>query len=105
MASTWAAQVLPCRTDESLRVLSCRYPFHTRSSRPLPSGRARRPPGVAPGVPVIGREISRAMKRPRAGKGGTGEQSMRVLLVEDHRPLVRALRQGLEEEGFAVDIA
>jgi DNA-binding response OmpR family regulator len=30
---------------------------------------------------------------------------MRVLLVEDHRPLVRALRQGLEEEGFAVDIA
>ena len=30
---------------------------------------------------------------------------MRVLLVEDHRPLVRALRQGLEEEGFAVDCA
>ena len=30
---------------------------------------------------------------------------MRVLLVEDHKPLVRALRQGLEEEGFAVDIA
>jgi DNA-binding response OmpR family regulator len=26
-------------------------------------------------------------------------------LVEDHKPLVRALRQGLEEEGFAVDIA
>src|SRR3954447_25410931 len=33
------------------------------------------------------------------------DHSMRVLLVEDHRPLVRALRQGLEEEGFAVDIA
>jgi DNA-binding response OmpR family regulator len=30
---------------------------------------------------------------------------LRVLLIEDHRPLVRALRQGLEEEGFAVDIA
>ena len=30
---------------------------------------------------------------------------MRVLLVEDHKPLVRALHQGLEEEGFAVDIA
>jgi DNA-binding response OmpR family regulator len=31
--------------------------------------------------------------------------SVRVLLVEDHKPLVRALRQGLEEEGFAVDVA
>ena len=30
---------------------------------------------------------------------------MRVLVVEDHKPLVRALRQGLEEEGFAVDVA
>lgn len=30
---------------------------------------------------------------------------MRLLLVEDNKPLVRALRQGLEEEGFAVDIA
>jgi DNA-binding response OmpR family regulator len=30
---------------------------------------------------------------------------MRVLLIEDHRPLQRALKQGLEEEGFAVDIA
>jgi DNA-binding response OmpR family regulator len=30
---------------------------------------------------------------------------MRVLLVEDHQPLARALRQGLEEEGFAVDCA
>jgi DNA-binding response OmpR family regulator len=27
------------------------------------------------------------------------------LLVEDHKPLVRALRQGLEEEGYAVDVA
>lgn len=30
---------------------------------------------------------------------------MRVLLIEDYKPLVRALRQGLEEEGFAVDVA
>ncbi|HEV3078980.1 MAG TPA: response regulator transcription factor [Gemmataceae bacterium] len=30
---------------------------------------------------------------------------MRVLIVEDHKPLVRALKQGLEEEGFAVEVA
>jgi len=30
---------------------------------------------------------------------------MRILLVEDHKPLVRILKQGLEEEGFAVDAA
>jgi len=30
---------------------------------------------------------------------------VRVLLIEDHKPLVRVLRQGLEEEGFAVDTA
>jgi len=30
---------------------------------------------------------------------------MRVLLIEDHKPLVRALKQGLAEEGFAVDVA
>jgi DNA-binding response OmpR family regulator len=30
---------------------------------------------------------------------------MKVLLVEDHKPLARALKQGLEEEGFAVDVA
>ncbi|MFM8933707.1 MAG: response regulator transcription factor [Gemmataceae bacterium] len=30
---------------------------------------------------------------------------MRVLLVEDHKPLQRSVRQGLEEEGFAVDVA
>src|SRR6266446_169521 len=30
---------------------------------------------------------------------------MRVLLIEDHKPLVKALRRGLEEEGFAVDTA
>jgi len=31
--------------------------------------------------------------------------TVRVLLVEDHKPLSRALRRGLEEESFAVDIA
>jgi DNA-binding response OmpR family regulator len=30
---------------------------------------------------------------------------MRVLLIEDHKPLRRALKQGLEEESFAVDAA
>ena len=30
---------------------------------------------------------------------------MRILLVEDQLPLIKALRQGLEEEGFAVDTA
>ncbi|MFO0880627.1 MAG: response regulator transcription factor [Gemmataceae bacterium] len=30
---------------------------------------------------------------------------MRVLLVEDHKPLLRVVRQGLEEENFAVDVA
>lgn len=30
---------------------------------------------------------------------------MRILLVEDHKPLARSLRRGLEEEGFAVDLA
>jgi len=30
---------------------------------------------------------------------------MRILLIEDHKPLQRAVRQGLEEEGFAVDLA
>src|SRR5207248_10874027 len=42
---------------------------------------------------------------------GNGERharrgnAMRVLLIEDHKPLVRGLRKGLEEEGFAVDVA
>jgi DNA-binding response OmpR family regulator len=30
---------------------------------------------------------------------------VRVLLVEDHKPLARALKRGLEEESFAVDVA
>ena len=30
---------------------------------------------------------------------------MRILLVEDHKPLVQALKKGLEEEGHAVDVA
>ena len=30
---------------------------------------------------------------------------MRLLLVEDHKPLSKALKRGLEEEGFAVDLA
>jgi DNA-binding response OmpR family regulator len=30
---------------------------------------------------------------------------VRVLLIEDHKPMLRAIKQGLEEEGFAVDVA
>jgi len=30
---------------------------------------------------------------------------VRILLVEDHKPLVQALKKGLEEEGHAVDVA
>lgn len=30
---------------------------------------------------------------------------MRLLLIEDHKPLIRSLKRGLEEEGFAVDVA
>jgi DNA-binding response OmpR family regulator len=30
---------------------------------------------------------------------------VRVLIIEDSAPIVRAVRQGLEEEGFAVDVA
>jgi len=30
---------------------------------------------------------------------------MRVLLIEDYKQMVRALKKGLEEEGFAVDVA
>src|SRR5207248_9575514 len=37
--------------------------------------------------------------------GSEGRPPVRLLLVEDHKPLVRALKQGLEEEGFAVDTA
>ena len=30
---------------------------------------------------------------------------MRILLIEDYKQMVRALKKGLEEEGFAVDVA
>src|ERR1700732_1627112 len=42
---------------------------------------------------------------PRSPRFTSEVRPVRVLLVEDHKPLVRALRQGLEEEGFAVDVA
>jgi DNA-binding response OmpR family regulator len=37
--------------------------------------------------------------------GAREDWVVRVLLVEDHKPLSRALKRGLEEEGFAVDLA
>src|SRR5919198_6526310 len=46
---------------------------------------------------------------PGPAPGGGVEQpearAVRVLLIEDHKPLARALKQGLAEEGFAVDVA
>jgi DNA-binding response OmpR family regulator len=36
---------------------------------------------------------------------GERVDAVRVLLVEDHKPLSRALKRGLEEENFAVDVA
>src|SRR5438128_12492005 len=34
-----------------------------------------------------------------------GDMLVRVLLIEDHKPLLKTLQRGLEEEGFAVDTA
>jgi len=42
-------------------------------------------------------------RRPQLAEQGV--LTVRMLLVEDNKPLVRALKQGLEEEGFAVDVA
>jgi DNA-binding response OmpR family regulator len=54
------------------------------------------------------REVKRTGDTPSAALTAAANEAidtMRVLLIEDHKPLVRALRQGLEEEGFAVDVA
>src|SRR5262245_24267574 len=56
--------------------------------------------------PVGSDQGSRLSVRLACSEDSPPERScMRVLLVEDHKPLVRALRQGLEEENFAVDVA
>jgi len=52
-----------------------------------------------------GGEVVVPLFLPRLSYLSPGGRSVRVLLVEDHKPLVRALRQGLEEEGLAVDVA
>ena len=54
---------------------------------------------TVPHHPCDSRPLSR-----RLGPATPGA-TVRILLVEDHKPLVRALRQGLEEEGYAVDVA
>src|SRR5438045_7036386 len=56
-------------------------------------------PGRYPSLPRLSLSCSLALLRLPRGR------RMRVLLIEDHKPLCRALRQGLEEEGFAVDVA
>src|SRR4051812_10180631 len=53
-------------------------------------------------------KVQRPDQPPSAAEQAAGHElvpTMRVLLIEDHKPLVRALKQGLEEEGFAVDTA
>jgi DNA-binding response OmpR family regulator len=61
---------------------------------------------VANTLAVGDRLASRLTLEPESSKDETREvATMRVLLVEDHKPLSRTLRQGLEEEGFAVDVA
>jgi len=61
---------------------------------------------VANMAEVVSPPDSRLSRQPLGSLEESREiDTMRVLLVEDHKPLVRALRQGLEEEGFAVDTA
>jgi DNA-binding response OmpR family regulator len=64
---------------------------HATLAEPLPL------PSHPPGVPTPAEQGAAADDPPEA--------AMRVLIVEDNRVLARTLRQGLEEEGFAVDVA
>ena len=74
-------------------------------SRRYPAGYGGADPHDSPGAGGIGSVDDPALG-PDSRGGHSGETPvMRVLLVEDHKPLVRALKQGLEEEGFAVDVA
>src|SRR5688572_22304398 len=69
------------------------------------SGENRKPGAV--GVAEVGSSGPlRLLQGPTLPEAASPEAAaMRVLLVEDHKPLARALRQGLEEENFAVDLA
>jgi len=59
---------------------------------------------IAPGVGPA--ETACPSATPRCLDAHPSETTlMRVLLVEDHKPLLRSLRRGLEEENFAVDVA
>src|SRR5436305_205078 len=52
--------------------------------------------------------MMKTLARPRLAPGANihaAEDVMRILLVEDDRKLSRVLRRGLEEEGYAVDVA
>jgi DNA-binding response OmpR family regulator len=73
---------------------------------PLPHGRTGRPPGSgrAPDDRQA-QHLQGLIDARQAALPGSRRCSVRVLLIEDHKPLVRALKQGLEEEGFAVDTA
>jgi len=68
------------------------------------AGRSLAPTAADPG-PVGAGGVARLSPEPTCPDPPSESDVMRVLLVEDHKPLVRALRQGLEEENFAVDVA
>src|SRR5262249_29982489 len=83
-------------------------------TRPLRPGRVRRgwrdgkmTQGGHKAATSVGQgPASRLCPEPTRPDDPSPETSaMRVLLVEDHKPLVWALCQGLEEENFAVDVA
>src|SRR5215203_5095625 len=63
---------------------------------------------IAPtGGPRLGTaSLDRPLIQPLSDSEPTAEApAMRILLVEDNKPLARSLRQGLEEEGYSVDQA
>src|SRR5437763_4992432 len=89
-------------------------PLHLCGSRPLPVGNASRSVfqiDSSDRASDIQEEPGRLSSPGRTRLRNNGDQHatqgkvMRVLLIEDHKPLVRGLRKGLEEEGFAVDVA
>jgi DNA-binding response OmpR family regulator len=61
---------------------------------------------LARGAPITERPLSDVSLPPPLNRVAfTRLLAVRLLIIEDHKPLVRALKKGLEEEGFAVDVA
>src|SRR5262249_37580511 len=64
-------------------------------------------PDLDRGVPrqLSGKKDSEQPMASGDGLSRNEEPRLRVLLIEDFPPVVRALKLGLEEEGFAVEVA